>query len=591
MKKTLIATAVATLSFSTIASVDYTQYNGNPNNPAVVTLENGAVANVASMAKIPPVSRMEGEISHETVRENVWFIWGDLYAPVVIETEEGLIVFSTGEHAGDGTRYREYIRENLSTKPVIAVMVDHNHYALGTRTLLDGDDAIIVAHPDMNDIMAARTGGGQANALIDEMQPHLESRARIHYGNHNPQSGPDAPLSPMSVVLGHESGFMPATHELDHGESITIGGLEIVAYHHITDTKDTLTFHIPEYDMIVDNVVWPSSNMYTLRGDAYRDPATWTNALKEIRDLEPEIVLTVGAGARALKGKENIRNHINAVMDARIYTYDQAIRLTNKGVPADQLKHYMPLPKSLMSNAYVNNAYGSFETFPEAFPTQNHGYFSGNPDDIHNLPKPVHASYMIKLAGGVEQTYKAWQQAMENGEYLWAKELSAALYYNAPANETARQAHADTLRKLAQHAESFIVRNFYVAGALSLEGDSSITLSGTPSKSWVCSETETAVNYLRTRLNPTKAEGKTGKLIFDVDGHQYGLEIRNSIAEFSTAPDYSDAAVIKVSAEQFSRYYVGELTASDIAKGQALELLNLFDEFQSIPLYPTSFNY
>ncbi len=591
MKKTLIATIIAIMAAPTIASVSYSQYNGTPNHPAVIQLPNGSVTNVTSVAKLPSITRMSDKIHHEQVMENVWFIGGDAYAPVVIELDEGLIVFGSGEHAEDGTKYRKYIRENLSTKPIIAVMYDHNHYVLGTETMLDGDEAIIVAHPDLNKIVRARSGDGQANAFIDEMQPHMASRAKIHYGNHNPATGPDAPSTPLKVTLGHESAWLPSTHELEHGESITIGGLEIFGYHHITDTKDTITFYIPEYEMVIDNVVWPASNMYTLRGDAYRDPSTWTNALKDIRDLEPEYVLTVGAGAKALVGKEVIRDTINALMDARNYTYDQAIRLTNMGVPADQLKHYMPLPKSITANPYVNNAYGSFETFPQAYPTQNHGYFSGNPEEIHNLPKPVHAEHMIKLAGGVEQTYIAWQQAMEKGEYLWAKDLSAALYYNAPANKVARQAHADSLRKLGQYSESFIVRNFYIAGALSLEGDPSITLSGTQNVSWVEDNVATAVDYLRTRVNPNKADGVTGKLIFDIGGNKYGLEIRNSIAEFSTEPSYTDAHIIKASAKDFAQYYVGKLSADQLVSGDALKLLAVFDEFKAIPMYPMEFTY
>ncbi len=79
---------------------------------------------------------------------------------------------------------------------------------------------------------------------------------------------------------------MEPTRTLADGETITIGGLEIQAFHHITDTKDTLTFWIPEYKMIVDNVVWPAMNMYTMRGDAYRDPSTWLGALRDIRALD-----------------------------------------------------------------------------------------------------------------------------------------------------------------------------------------------------------------------------------------------------------------------------------------------------------------
>jgi alkyl sulfatase BDS1-like metallo-beta-lactamase superfamily hydrolase len=423
------------------------------------------------------------------------------------------------------------------------------------------------------------------------MAPHLLARANIHYGVLADKEGRDSSVLPMGIHFGAENGYMKPTRTLEDGEKITIGGLEIQAFHHITDTKDTLTFFIPEYNMVIDNVVWPAVNMYTLRGDAYRAPETWLNALRDIRDLNVDFVLTVGAGAKVLYGAEHIRETINATLDAQTFTYDQAIRLTNLGIQPDQLIHHMPMPAELTANPYVNNAYGQFDTYPASFAVRNHGPFSGNPEDIHNLPKQLQAKYIIKLAGGVDNVYKAWEEAMENAEYLWAKELSATLYYNAPGNKAARQAHADTLRKLGQYSEGAIVRQFYIAGAKSLEtADPKYTLTSTPSAEWVASDPVTATNYLRTRINPAKAAGVKAKLAFDVDGKVAQLEIRNTIAEFKTSID-DDAIVLKVSGKDYGKYYTGELKAKDIASGKALELLEVFDEYTPVTMFPTSFDH
>jgi alkyl sulfatase BDS1-like metallo-beta-lactamase superfamily hydrolase len=424
---------------------------------------------------------------------------------------------------------------------------------------------------------------------------HLNNTQRlqgnIHYGVLTDKEGVDAPLLPMGIDFGAENGYMEPTQTMEDGEKITIGGLEIQAFYHITDTKDTLTFYIPEYSMVIDNVVWPVVNMYTLRGDAYRAPETWLNALRDIRDLDVDFVLTVGGGSKVLYGSDNIRETINATLDAQTFTYDQAIRLTNLGVQPDQLVHHMPMPAELMTHPYVNNAYGQFDTYPASFAVRNHGPFSGNPEDIHNLPKQLQAEYTIKLAGGFDNVYKAWEEAMENAEYLWAKELSATLYYYAPDDQIARQAHADSLRKLGQYSEGGIVRQFYIAGAKSLEtADPKYTLSSTPSAEWVATDPVTATNYLRTRINPTKAAGVNGKLAFSVDGRVAQLEIRNSIAEFKASID-DDAVILKVSGEDYGKYYTGKLKAKDIASGKALELLEVFDEYTPVTMFPTSFDH
>lgn len=581
------------LSITAQASDVVKNYNNTKDHPGITKLPNGAIGNIAAISKVAPLLRTGNKLQHETVKgqTNVHLLGRDLYAPVVIELDEGLIVFSSGDHNDDGREYRAYIRENISKKPIIAVMYDHNHYIKGTNALLDGDKAMLVAHPDLHAIVSARTGDSQANTEIPEMAPHLLARANIHYGALADKEGVDAALIPMGIHFGADNGYMEPTHTLANGEKITIGGLEIQAFHHITDTKDNLTFYIPEYNMMIDNVLWPAVNMYTLRGDAYRAPETWLNALRDIRDLNAEYVLTVGAGAKVLYGADNIRETINATLDAQTFIYDQAIRLTNLGVQPDQLVHHMPMPAQLTSHPYVNNSYGQFDTYPAAFAVRNHGPFSGNPEDIHNLPKQLHAKYIIKLAGGVDKVYNAWKEAMDDAEYLWAKELSAALYYNAPNNKVARQAHADSLRKLGQYSEGSIVRQFYIAGAKSLEtADPKYTLTSTPSAEWVASDPVTAVNYLRTRINPVKATGVNAKLGFKVESKVAQLEIRNAIAEFKASID-DDAVILEVSGEDFGKYYTGKLKAKDIASGKALKLLEVFDEYTPITMFPTSFDH
>ena len=121
-------------------------------------------------------------------------------------------------------------------------------------------------------------------------------------------------------------------------------------------------------------------------------------------------------------------------------------------------------------------------------------------------------------------------------------------------------------------------------------GSAETTLMSSPSAKWVETDPATAINYLRTRINPNKAAGVTGKLAFNVDGTVAQLEIRNSIAEYSTKIA-KDAVVLKVSGKKFGKYYAGALKAADIASGEALELLGVFDEYVQHTMFPTSFDH
>ena len=125
----------------------------------------------------------------------------------------------------------------------------------------------------------------------------------------------------------------------------------------------------------------------------------------------------------------------------------------------------------------MNEIYGQFDSFPEAFPLENAGWFSGRAENLHGLPEEVLANNVIKLAGGADKVQKAYQQAMEKGEYLWAKELAVHLYYSDRGNKRYRQGLADVFRKLGQYSPGSIARNFYLAAALSLEGSEDFSLT------------------------------------------------------------------------------------------------------------------
>ena len=572
------------------APADWRYYNANPDfRPS--ELPNGSEVNLDSLARALSISRFDGELRAIQVTDDTWMLGGDVYGATVLETDDGLVIVSPGSSAESGREFRRLIREQISEKPVIAIIYDHIHGARGTKTLLDGDVAPIIAHPDHNDIAAV--SGGAANPYIQELGPHLDVRNELQMGIHLPATGPDAQPS-ATIDFTKQSAWMPATQTVEHGETITVAGIEMQFFHAITDSEESLTIWIPEKQMVIDNVVWPFTNTYTLRGDRFRDPRNWIAALRQIRDLQPEIILSVGAGGAPLIGRQVCQDAVSSLMDQMSFIYDQSLRLTSQGVNMGEIRHHIRLPDSLLANPYNNEAYGQFDTFAQANPTYNHGWFSGFAEDIHPLPRAVRADYLLELAGGTDKVVAAYEQAMDSGEYLWAKELAAQLYYADPGNESYRQALADVFRRLGQMSPGSIARNFYLSAANSLEGNETISLAGVQSAAWVTADPDRAVNFLRIRLNPELADGVEGVLLIDIDGKVSGLHVRNSIAEYVPDPGAhyrQPDGEIKTSAGDFASYFRGEtdvagLLASSISSGRAEELLRLFDQYERAPMYP-----
>ena len=423
----------------------------------------------------------------------------------------------------------------------------------------------------------------------------MDGRADIHFGNSHPKQGPDAPIGAVALNLDQERAWLPATRTLEQGETITVGGVEIQAFHAVTDTEDSMTFWLPEKKIVIDNVVWPTiPNIYTLRGDRYRPPMLWAQALKDIRDLHPEIVLSVGGGSTTLRGADFIQEALTALIDTISFLYDQTIRLTNQGIPPYELANHISVPENMASHPFVNEAYGQFEHHLPRIVGVNSGWFSGRGEDLHHLPRAVQAENLIKLAGGAAKVMDAYKDAMNKSQYLWAKELATYLYYSDNSNVEYRQALADTFRILGQYSPGAIARNFFTASARSLEGDKSFTLGKVQRADWVKADHARAVNHLRTRINPQLASGHEGVMQFDIDGTVVALHIRNSIAEFVASPDRhyrAPDAYIKVTGDDFTAYFRGEMNASELLQkaevsGDAAPLLGVLDAFEHIPMYP-----
>jgi alkyl sulfatase BDS1-like metallo-beta-lactamase superfamily hydrolase len=200
------------------------------------------------------------------------------------------------------------------------------------------------------------------------------------------------------------------------------------------------------------------------------------------------------------------------------------------------------------------------------------------------------------LAGGPDKIMKQYDLAMQAAEYLWAKELAVQLYRSNPGNQDYRQALADVFRKLAQYSPASSVRNFYLSGSLSLEGNETITVATIQSADWVKTDLPRAINHLRVRIDPDKAGDIEGVLNFSIDGQNAALHIRNAMAEY--VPDLDnhyrkEDARITADQETFANYFRGEISTDDFLANAKLDnernakdLLAVFDVYQERMLYP-----
>ncbi len=120
---------------STASAEEPSLYMGAP--VTLVEAPNGAIANKRILDVADKVGWLEPTI--EQPAEGIWVLGGYGLAPMsIIDTDEGLIVFDTGDTKHDGELFLESIR-TFSDKPVKVIIYGHSHTVFGAGFLAEGN--------------------------------------------------------------------------------------------------------------------------------------------------------------------------------------------------------------------------------------------------------------------------------------------------------------------------------------------------------------------------------------------------------------------------------------------------------------------
>lgn len=529
------------------------------------------------------------------VAPKVWNLVGiGISSRMMVEAPEGLIIFDTGDDLEDGEKALAEFRK-VSDKPIKAIVYSHNHYAHGTQAFTrEAPDAIIIGHHDVNKHLTEIVTGFASGGEFPEAIPALTARYERQFALHLPQSGPDTGIGAI-IPPGKAKGTVLATHLVHEGEEMVVAGLRMKFFtRYFSDSEDSLTVYMPELDLVYNNFLWPSLfNFYTLRGDVFRDPTSWRNGLRVIRDLAPKHL--VNTHALPVVGKDEVKQSLELYMDAITYMIDQTLRGINKGLSPDQLKDFVQMPKVLAD--FPNNAqiYSEFFYFPLHLYSHVFGWFDGDAASIHRMPLAEEAARIVKGFGGADTVLKQYHEAMQQGDLVWASRLAGWLLATEPGNDSYRKAQAETLRQIAYRSPGSIARHFCLTQALELEGAISPVRSVLPSVASILSmDPARYINFFRIRLDPQKAGELRQRLTIRVTDKncEHTLEVRHGVCEFmaNTPASGADAMTLSLSHEDWARFYLGQTTVQELlASGAAtsaqaqrvLQFLALFDSAEA----------
>ena len=555
----------------------------------LIKAPNGAVAREEVIKSLSQI--IYDEPTTEKLADGVWVIGGySLANTTVIEADDGLIVYDTGDTKEEAEHIREAIKK-ISDKPIKVIIYSHSHYAMGGGALVDNpDDVLIIGHPKVNETVESALKGGGSPSAIPEVGPRMTSRLLIQFNNFLPTEGPDSALM-GKLEMGKPIAFLPANKTVEDGETLDVLGIKMQFFTKYMSDDYNLTVYVPEKGLVMNNFFWPGTpNIYTLRGAVYRDPLIWRDGLKVIRDLQPEILSNTHT--RAIVGKDEVMKRLTGYMDQLTLTYDQTLRGILGGMGPDELRHAIYIPEHMREIPENAQMYGETIHFPAAIYQYVIGWFDGDVTKLFKIAPKEEASRMVELMGGKDKVVKTAQNALDAREYAWGAQIIQYVYLLEPENKEVRKLKAELLRQMAYRTTGSIARAFLLTEALTLEGKASYPKLIPPGAEIIAGSPETFVDYFRVRIDPKKSENtdKVVEFVFtDKGNHAVALHVRRGIAEYIPVPaDYLKKSdfVLKMDSETWVGLYLSSVSLKEAIdsgkvklKGNKKEMIKIFEMF------------
>lgn len=545
-----------------------------------VTAPNGAIT-VADALKVSQLMGAEKKLVEE-IAEGVYHIrgWGIAHT-IAIEAAQGWIIIDTGDSTKTALEMRSYLEKKVGNKiKVAAILYTHSHYTDGTDAWLD-EGTEIWGHENLD--KHKRNDNG-----VSILSGNFGTRALVQFGVLHPKTGPDA--FPNLLGFGPEKfvgekSYRAPTQTFADGETIqlTIAGEPLEVAPNRTDVQDSVGFYFPKRKTLVTNALGTVFifNLYTLRGDMYRNPLDFVEAHDWALSKNAEILADIhGPG---VKGKEDVRISLELARDQIQLIHDQTLRMISKGMDARKSAENVYMPVSLREGKEM---YGQLESHVKQIYNGRVGWMGNDVYDINPLAINEETLRMINLMGGKRKVITAANNAIEQGgfeNWSWALKLTSMLLEVDSSNVQAKNIRATASRALGHRTTSANARGFYITEALAMEGklkmgEQSISLEsarhlfGSPNvDTLMASPLEDSFQFLRYSIDPKKAENIRLKFTVTVQGSStlQQIEVRNGVI-ITTAVADKRADHIDVTRKEWSEFIAGQRSFAKLNKSVAL---------------------
>lgn len=555
------------------ASAEDTSFVSKSLKNETVTAPNGAIT-VQDALNVDRLLGADEKVVDE-ITKGVYHIrgWGIAHT-IAIDAPEGWIIVDTGDSTKNAADMRQRLEQTVGKKiKVTAILYTHSHYTDGTDAWLD-QGAEIWGHEHLDKHKRADTGVSILSGIFG-------TRALIQFGVLHPTEGPDA--FPNKLGFGPEKfvgekSYRAPTKTFEDGKiiNLTIAGEPVEVAPCRTDVQDSVGFYFPERSTLVTNALGIGFifNLYSLRGDMYRNPLDYVEAHDWALSKDAEVLADIhGPG---IKGKEKVREALERASDQMQLIHDQTLRMIALGMDARQAAENVYVPVHIREGF---ETYGQVESHVKQVYNGRIGWMGNDVYDINPLSVEEESRRMVEIMGGAENVRSAAHNAVKSGgfpNWSWALKLTSILLEIDGNDVEARKIRATAARAIGQRTTSANARGWYVSEALAMEkklklGDQPVTLElartflGTPDVEKVMSmPLEDSFQYMRYLVDPKKAEDT--RLAFTVSVEEAEkptrIELRNGVLIIFQASE-KEKAHIDVSSKEWAEFVVGQRSFAD----------------------------
>ena len=451
-----------------------------------------------------------------------------------IEGDGGVIAIDAGWNAGAAAEAIAAYREQVSEKPIVALLYSHGHadHVGGAQAFVDASDGKLSVYGERRwkEYQLERVGPSAT---------HFGIRAAAQMGLLLPE-GPAGRVPTGGGRLRASAlafRYVAPTNEIDGETTLEIEGVTIVALPMPSETSDQLLFWLPEEKVAFagDIAAGALPILSTPRNERGRVPTGFIDGIGWLLSLPLETLI---AGHNPpVKGRAEAIDSLLVYRDASQFIFDQTMRALNANLGLEQAARVVQLPPHLAEHPLLRDHYHRLPWVVKGVYTQYGGWFQGDAATLNPVAPSREAAGIMELAGGADELLTQARRAYFARDYPWAAQLAGYLVRIGERRAEAGALKTKALRAMAYASNSGNERNYMLTQALAMEGKLGLAMTRgarKPLELMGLLETRELFRLLGPMLDPALCLDEhitAGFVLTDID-EEHGYSVRRGIGYY-----------------------------------------------------------